>query len=71
MESFTFIVIFFLKNLVLVTIELFSPVDSGFWSKNLRTGKTLQEDIIEMFYNTLKQKTIDKGLERTRSISVK
>lgn len=71
MESFTFIVIIFLKNLVLVTIELFSPVGSGFWSKNLQTGKTLQEDIIEMFYNTLKQKTIDKELERTRSISVK
>jgi len=42
--------------LVLVTIELFSPVGSGFWSKNLQTRKTLQEDIIEMFYNTLKQK---------------
>lgn len=43
-------------------IVSFSPVGSGFWSKNLQTGKTLQEDIIEMFYNTLKQKIIDKGL---------
>ena len=52
-------------------IVSFSPAGNGFWSKNLQTGKTLQDDTIEMFYNTLKQKIIDKGLERTRSISVK
>mgnify|MGYP004519316769 CR=1 FL=1 len=52
-------------------IVSFSPAGNGFWSKNLQTGKTLQDDTIEMFYNTLEQKIIDKGLERTRSISGK
>ena len=42
----------------------FSPNGNGFWSKNLATGSSLQDDIINVFYCTLngKNKKLNKSL---------